>query len=622
MIGTGPRGLSVLERLAVRLAGQHSGKAVELYAVDAVEVGCGRIWRTDQPDWLLMNTPAGEVTMFSGPADDGPARPGAGPSLAEWWQAAEPGRADPDDVAPRGLYGHYLRFVLDRITAALPAHVTLHCLTARADELCRDPQGGWRVVLAGGTWIRADRVVLTTGHAVNELDGTQSRFAAHAADRPGTRYLRGDSAADMPLDDIPAGDNVGIIGLGLSFYDVMASLTTGRGGRFVPDGADGLRYVPSGREPRMFAGSRSGVPFPARARNQKPSDHAYRPALFTVERIRQLRGSGPLDFRRDVLPWLLGEMQLVSACAAARRAYDERTAGLLAEEAADCAATSACPPQEAVLRTARRFGLDEVPAVDLQAWARPFAEHRFAGPEEFTAALRRWMLDDIAAAELGNADGPFKATTDTLRDVRAVNKAAVDFGGLTPRSHREDFLGWFVPVYSMLSAGPPVRRLRQALALMDCGLLHFVGPHSTFTVPADGDGFRIASPGVAGSGRQVAALVDARIPGPDVRRDTSPLVRRLLHDGVLTSFRHGDGSGAFDTGGVAVTPAPYHPVGAGGPDTSLYVLGIPAEHTRWLTHVGGGRPGAWGEFTRDADAIAADALAPALSALHAPNPTR
>jgi methylaspartate mutase epsilon subunit len=45
----------------------------------------------------------------------------------------------------------------------------------------------------------------------------------------------------------------------------------------------------------------------------------------------------------------------------------------------------------------------------------------------------------------------------------------------------------------------------------------------------------------------------------------------------------------------------------------MYVLGIPTEHTRWFTQVGSGRPGAWGEFTCDADAIAADALANARS---------
>lgn len=41
----------------------------------------------------------------------------------------------------------------------------------------------------------------------------------------------------------------------------------------------------------------------------------------------------------------------------------------------------------------------------------------------------------------------------------------------------------------------------------------------------------------------------------------------------------------------------------------VYVLGIPSEGQRWFMQVGSARPGPWTDFTRDADAIARDALA-------------
>jgi methylaspartate mutase epsilon subunit len=91
VVGSGPRGLSVLERLVARMNEQRPAVPVARYLVDAVEVGCGRIWQSRQPEWFLMNTPCGEVTMFSGPPDDGVARPGAGPSLAQWWEEHAPG---------------------------------------------------------------------------------------------------------------------------------------------------------------------------------------------------------------------------------------------------------------------------------------------------------------------------------------------------------------------------------------------------------------------------------------------------------------------------------------------------------------------------------------------------
>ncbi|NGZ99815.1 hypothetical protein G5V59_04410 [Nocardioides sp. W3-2-3] len=72
-----------------------------------------------------------------------------------------------------------------------------------------------------------------------------------------------DSAADLDLGGIGAGDVVGVRGLGLTFYDSLALLTEGRGGRYVDDGT-ALRYLPSGNEPLIVAGSRSGVPLRAR----------------------------------------------------------------------------------------------------------------------------------------------------------------------------------------------------------------------------------------------------------------------------------------------------------------------------------------------------------------------
>ncbi|MGH3857523.1 MAG: FAD/NAD(P)-binding protein, partial [Pseudonocardiaceae bacterium] len=117
VVGTGPRGLATLERMAARLVADPPRGLVELTAIDAVEVGCGRIWRTDQPDCFLMNTPAGEVTMFSGPWDGGPAQAGAGPTLAQWWEQMDHDYPGSNGYAPRAVYGRYLRFVLDAVVA-------------------------------------------------------------------------------------------------------------------------------------------------------------------------------------------------------------------------------------------------------------------------------------------------------------------------------------------------------------------------------------------------------------------------------------------------------------------------------------------------------------------------
>ncbi|MBP2703224.1 FAD/NAD(P)-binding protein [Microbispora sp. RL4-1S] len=596
VVGSGPRGLAVLERLAARLIADPPDGPVEIHLYDPVEVGCGRIWRTDQPPWFLMNTVAGEVTMFSGPPDGGPARPGAGPSLAQWWQETDPACPGPNGYAPRPLYGRYLRFLLDTVERSLPPRVTLVRRRTEVVDLVPD-QGGYLLRAADGESLRADRVVLVTGHPRPSLDSAQQRLADFAADRPELLYIRGDSASDMPLDRVPAGAKVGVLGLGLSFYDVMVALTIGRGGRFEEDGG-ALRYLPSGAEPVIVAGSRSGVPIPARGRNQKPSRYAYRPRVFTADRVRALRRAGRIDFRAEVLPLLTAEMELVY--------YATEIRGRFGEDVAERFAAEAAADPASIESLAAHFGVADLPRLDLDALSRPFAGRGFAGREEFTAALLDLIDDDLRHAEQGNVDGPVKAACDVLRDTRGVLRLAVDYAGLTPGSHRGDFLSWFTPLASFLAAGPPLLRLRQTRALIESGVLVVVGPSVTFDADPASGRFTAVSPQVEGARIELDAMIDARIPAPHLDRDLAPLPSRLREAGLWTGYVNTHGDERFETGGVAVTGAPFHPVRRDGrPETGLHVLGIPTEHTRWFTQVGSGRPGSWGEFVRDADAIAA-----------------
>ncbi|MEU7163097.1 FAD/NAD(P)-binding protein [Streptomyces morookaense] len=611
IVGSGPRGLSVAERLAARLQGEHPGRDVEISIVDKVQVGAGRVWRTGQDTSFLMNTACGEVTMFSGPMDDGPVRAGAGPTLAQWWSTAHPaGYPGPDAYAPRALYGEYLQFYLDAIETSLPARVRLRRVTGEVTGVQRDGST-WQLSFADGEQLTADRVVMTTGHPVTELSADQAGLAAFAGARPQLRYIRGDSAADMPLSGIAPGARVAVLGMGLSFYDVTAALTCGRGGRFEDDGHGGLRYVPSGREPRIVAGSRSGVPLPARGRNQKGPDWRYTARLFTPQRIRALRARGPLDFRRDVWPWLDAEMQLVYYATAVRGRYGTEVEHAYTDSVvAEIAAAGADAAEQTARQLAERFGLDLLPPLDVNRLARPFAGCRFGSAKEYAAALAELITADVEQARRGNLDGPLKAALDVLRDVRGTIRLAVDHGGLTAASHREDFLGWFGPVSSFLAAGPPMVRLEQTLALMDAGILEVAGPDARFTADEDAGAFAVSSGRIDEAPQHCEVLIDARIPGPDLARDPAPLTRCLTRAGLWTSWANTAGGRSFDTGGVAVTASPYRPVDADGTAADgMYVLGIPTEGQRWFMQVGSSRPGPWTEFTKDADAIAADALA-------------
>ncbi|WP_440073697.1 FAD/NAD(P)-binding protein [Streptosporangium sp. OZ121] len=620
IIGTGPRGLSVLERLIYRLRRLDlSDRVVRVYAIDAVEVGAGRIWRTDQPDWFTMNTVVGQVTMYSGEPDDGPARPGAGPSLGQW--IAEQARAHgqqplgSDDYASRQRYGQYLRSVFDTIRQHLPTGTELLPIHDRVTALTPRPEGGYHLELEHGqSHLTVDKAVLATGHPTNAPTAFERELLDFTARHPHLHYLPADSAAEMDLSttSVPPGTAVGILGMGLSFYDVMLSLTIGRGGTFTT--ADGsLVYHPSGAEPHLIAASRSGLPIPARGRNQKSPQYSHLARFLTREALAAARGrrylltgSPRLDFDEDVLPLLLREVEHVYYTTHVRNRSGEAAAETFAR-----GHLAAAGDPRAVHKLLADTGLTDVDPLDIFALARPFAHRHYPTPAAFRAELLQHIRHDLDQAELGNHDGPLKTALDVLRDIRNIVREAVDYGGLLPDSHRQAFLTRFLPVNALLSAGPPRDRVRQMLALIEAGLVEVVGPDARFTLDEKAAHIHVHSPQVDGSGRHLHTLIDARIPTPHLASDTSPLIRQLVADGIVSEYVVEDlaCSQRRDTGGMAVTPAPFYVVNhAGKVLTDLYAIGIPTEHTRWFTQVGSSRPGVNTLFYRDADAIAEDLL--------------
>lgn len=622
IVGMGPRGLSVLERLLARLTEQPPAGQVRIWTFEPGEQGAGRIWRSTQPEWFMMNTAAGEVSVYSGSPDGGAWRAGAGPSLAEWLrQNPDPRLAalGPNDYAPRSAFGEYLRNTYDNLVANAPANVAVHPVTSR---VCRIERYGPKRTLQtdrGGYSVVVDKVVLTTGHPRNRPGNRAQRLIRFAERNPGSRYLPGDSAADLPLGSIEPGEHVGVIGLGLTFLDVLMALTAGRGGRFEELADGGMRYHPSGLEPQIVAGSRSGLVMLARGRNQKAPEYRHQPLFATQfaiaaarRRAQRIDGSAQLDFVRDILPLLNLEAQHVYYTTHVRRRQSAQAAEKFAARHRELAGSA---DHAALAKLLAEFGIADVPPIDLTRLARPFHDEQFRDQDAFHRRLISLLREDIAEAEQGNVDNPLKAALDILRDIRGSIRQAVDFGGLRPDSHRDDFLGWFNPVNTMVSAGPPAIRVRQACALIESGTLTVAGPDMQVVCERGSGQFVLRSPQVRGARHPVSTLIDARIPRPQLDRDADPLMGQLLADGLISEYVNTDPatSTRFATGSLAVTRAPFRVIDANGTaDPHIYALGIPTENTRWFTQIGNGRPGPFTGFHADADAIARDALAAAV----------
>jgi uncharacterized NAD(P)/FAD-binding protein YdhS len=631
VVGVGPRGLSVAERLCANAASLvPRGRRLVVHLVDPQVLDGGQVWRCTQDRLLLMNTVACQVTMFVDETVDCDGPVVRGPSLYEWARSiallgspsvsdevrAEAEALGPDDYPSRAFYGSYLRWTRRRIERLAPPSVRFAVHRAAAVDVRDTGRGLQEVVLDDGASLGGlEAVVLALGHQAHELSSAEAELSRFA-DRHGLRYLAPGNPADVSLADVPASEPVLLRGMGLNFFDHMALFTLGRGGKFTrgPDGK--LAYLPSGREPHLVAGSRRGVPYQARARNEKGPFGRHQPRYLTPEVIARLRGGAePADFRRDIWPLIGQEVrtEFYAALVRERRCacdVDEFVAAFAAAEPAEVPPTGDpldVRESDAQRNVLKKFALDPDRGWDWRKIARPYTAADLGSTARYRRWLRSYVDAELREAELGNVTGPLKAALDVMRDLRNEIRLLVDHGGLSGDSYRDDLQRWYMPLNAYLSIGPPAERVEQFGALLDAGVLEVLGPD--LRVERVDGRFVARSAACPDTTVTATTLIEARLPETDLRRTTDPLLRSLLARGECRPYRIPNPGGSdYVTGGLAVTRRPYRVLDAEErPHPRRFAFGIMTEAVHWVT-AAGIRPGVDSVILGDADAIARSCL--------------
>jgi len=169
IVGAGPRGAGLLERLAASAPELHP-EPLTVHLIDPYPAGAGRIWRHDQSSLLAMNSMAADVTMYTDESVvcAGPVRPG--PSFWDWARH-EREHGDPDALGPelatelravtastfpsRRLQSAYLDRVLRDVIAGLPRGMRVQLHRTVATGLAED--GATQLVtLADGSEVARD----------------------------------------------------------------------------------------------------------------------------------------------------------------------------------------------------------------------------------------------------------------------------------------------------------------------------------------------------------------------------------------------------------------------------------------------------------------------------------
>ncbi|WP_461213989.1 FAD/NAD(P)-binding protein [Lacticaseibacillus sp. GG6-2] len=574
LIGAGPRGLLLLNRL---LAWQpHTNREqMTITIYDPYPIG-GRVWRTDQDPHLLMNTAANQITLFYDQTVVGAVTFTPGPDLASWSRQdaaaflkqhhaptslqQTAASLEPNDYAPRALYGYYQRWYYQQLTHALSEEVrvfyrqtTVSAIEHRDDDF---------TVATASESQRYDGIVLALGNSENTLTREQERLAAFAK-RHRYLYLPPNFPAEGDLSSLSPKDVVIIRGLGLSAHDFLNRLTTGRGGRFTISD-NGLVYHPSGREPHLVAGSRRGFPYHAKGRNQKAPGQQTTARFTTTAQLDTWQATGKITgstfmtaMRHDV------EFTYYSRLLASR--HQDPTWFQLA---------FTTDPDKALAA----LELPEADRLNWQALIDP------PGDTDWQQTIQAFLERDIADAQLGTLTGPLTSALEVLRDLRDQVRQLLERELLSDDEYLDWFLRKFNGLNNFLSIGPPRQRNAELLALIQAGIVTLLPPgmqvqgaHGHFIATSSTDA-TVAYRGTA--------LIEARVPAVNAPTAKNPLIQQLLHAGYATPYElQLDGERRFQSGALLVDRQTHQLLDAAHkPQGQLYCWGVPTEGVHWLTN--------------------------------------
>ena len=675
IIGGGPRGISILERLAAdyrQLDPSKTPNHLDIHVVDEVQPGEGKVWRTDQTTTLCMNTLADAVTLFTEPGATVTAPVLEGPTMHEWimlirgeelgserdpggkktdlftrlslsvegerepltsdndgvqaaqrlsagaaeagesaptvgtgWSlaeyAAEIAETRPESHPSRALYGEYLRWVFSVVLGLLPEGISVHQHLARATEIEEAPGDSAtgagtgagdaegqptrdRITLDNGTTILADATVLAIGWADTTPDALES-FTASAVDmHPALTWVRPGNPADQQISQIPSWEEsqeeVLVRGLGMGFFDLMAMLTIDRGGRFIPDteARSGLRYEPSGREPKLVVTSHHGYPY-----QPKPVFGSLPPAAWLPRfkaAVAQLDlaqiPANSLVFGETLWPAILRDSQeaYYRVLLAAEPDVLKKVGEIIDDPDTDPWRLHEDTRLDGLVAEENRF--------DLPYHADPVA--RFAEQageagqsiDELTARIADGLAADLSEAQSAR-ESAVKMGLQVIGSARKPAAVVDEPGRFTTESRRGAYAE-LKRVGQMVGSGPPAFRTAELLCLVDAGYVRFLGSHPTMVIDPETPAFVMTSPVTREEPVESRTLVDAWLHKPDVRSTADPLSQQLKDAGRMRIWLRGDGTASR---APEVELATSRLIREGGQvDPRVHMVGIPLQDMR------------------------------------------
>ncbi|WP_018296959.1 FAD/NAD(P)-binding protein [Corynebacterium lubricantis] len=650
IIGLGPRGVSTLERLIARLnTVDNPPERLVLHLIDDAQHGGGKVWDINQTKALCMNTFAHGMTLFAEPGATVEAPVIEGPTIYEWvrlhlgdtsevspeklafvekhplqpevnerFSDEELGAIRPESYPHRALYGYYLLWFFHSILKDVPEWVTVVQHKARATNIHAVDDHDV-ITLDNGEDVTASATIAVTGWQ-NQGMGEQEKWIKHTLEtHPNLNWIRADNPIEQDIDSIKDNENVLARGLGMGFFDVLIMTTTERGGQFVDDenASGGVRYIPTGKEPTFYASSRRGYPF------MPQSDDGGLPPAAEIPRLKKVvaqlssrSGRRSIDYDVEVWPAVLRD---------AYHAYVKTLARVEPEALKADLDTIVAAIDDAEIDASVVFnGVTAMDDVITQYTTKRFSLLRwlhlipatFDNTEELTAYLVQRMQEDLSDAEAGQ-DSPVRAALWSIGFSRKPTQVLGAEGRYTVES-RHHMFDKAIALGQLACSGPPIFRTRQLLALVDAGVVRFIGAHPFLDTDRHTGEWTMSSPSSGGVRYKGTTLLDAWVNKPDYRRKpVESLSLNLVEKDRVRLFTDVAEDGTeLPTGSVEQDPQTRRVINPDGvQDPRLHMVGIPAHSQYPDTTISPPIPGTDPWFIQETDKAANSAATIALSSV-------
>ncbi|ANZ57835.1 hypothetical protein BGL34_03355 [Fructilactobacillus lindneri] len=579
IIGAGPRGLIIAANLIQKA---HTTNKLQIDLYDPYPIG-GRVWQTNQSLALIMNSSAQLITLFN---DFGQTSL-TGPTFYEWSQSkaavefiknhdyendflAAIKNLKPNDYAPRALFGVYAQWFYNQLKDNLPQNIKLNFHHEKVIGV-QKIDGKFKLTTETNT-VTTDSLVLSTGNSTNQLSKDEISLKNYAQKNK-LQYFIPTYPAEANFTKIRPREKVIIRGMGLSFFYYLTELTIERGGSYTENHDGSLTYHPSGREPQIYAGSRRGVPYYPKALNQQKVGE-NRPNVFLNQNtIQQYMINGKLPFKKFV-ELLKAEIEYLYYPLLIIEKYPQDNAEAFASGFLKS-------DDRATFIGNYHFKNEDI--LDWNLILNPVAGVSISTIESYQKIILQWMELIINDAKLGTKTAPVTGALSKIVDLRTTIQKIVTQHLLTDDEYVTKFLQLFNSFSGFLTAGPPLLRYRQLQALMKANIVTILGPQ--LQVIGANQKFIARSKLYPKEIFQCNALIEARVPKPNLEKTTNPLLIDLRNQGLITAhlFHLSDGQQTASSA-VDVDLMTYQAINKIGKiEPQLFIWGVPLQGLEWLT---------------------------------------